>query len=204
MQHCLKCSFLANPSSFHRCSAPCNRLKDSTMKGRSFNSSKRWCQGFFSSKACTDALNPLEQLWLEKATLWFAAKILWLSVTSVMSPHCQMLPRELQWKSTGQSLNNFTDQLGFNLLIVNTSYKVKNNRRRKLFSKNVTYATGVSPSEVVLGRNMPNGKGNYMPRGRDSEDEAKSESVFCGNVVEVGGENIQASFQGQFVGLTAN
>lgn len=110
-----------------------------------------------------------------------------------------MLQRELQWKSTGQSLNNFTDQLGFNLLIVNTSYKVKNNGRRKLSSRNVTCATGVSLSEVIPGRNMPNGKGNYMPRGnmprgRDSEDEVKSGSLFCGNVVEVGGENIQASF----------
>lgn len=46
-------------------------------------------------------------------------------------------------------------------------------------------------------------------RGRDIEGEVKSESLFCGKksknfVVELRGENIQASFWGQFVGLTEN
>lgn len=46
----------------------------------------------------------------------------------------------------GQLLNNFTDQVGFNL-IVSASYKQKNHGRRKLSLKNAICARSVNPSE---------------------------------------------------------
>lgn len=94
--------------------------------------------------------------------------------------------------------------MGFNLLIVNTSYKVKNNGKRKLCFKNIT----CGPQRLSQGEIFQMGSEEGVGRGKDIEDEVKSEFVLWKKtknfVGEVRGKNIQASFSGQFVGLIKN
>lgn len=121
---------------------------DSIMKERRFNSSKfrkftYWCQGFFLFQKYVQMPSASWSSSGWRQPHWFGGKVLWISVTSVTSGHCHILQRELQLKQTGQLLNNFIYQVDFNLLSVNTSYKVKNNGRRKLFLKNVSYVRSV-------------------------------------------------------------
>lgn len=93
-------------------------------------------------------------------------------------------------------MNNFIDQVDFNLLVVNISYKVKNNGRRKLFLKNVTCARSVQTLRVSQREICHMISEEGVGRRKQLENEVKSDSLFCGNTVEISGGNVPASLLG--------